>query len=115
MFKNLMFMSTTVGLCTAMATADVTIEQVAPEQSVVILSVKNVQASIDRLKESKLWDLWEAPQIVNLRKQYIEPMTEEIEDLLNELGVVKDTLNLPQGAVGLSDFALTPEEFGDAI
>ena len=114
MFKNLMLLSVPVGLCTVMATADVTIDQLAPEQSVVILSVKNVQASMDRLKESKLWDLWEAPQIVNLRKQYIEPMTEEIEELLKELGVEMDTLTLPQGGVGLSIFALTPQEFGDA-
>lgn len=114
MFKNLILLSIPVGLCTAMATADVTIDQLAPEQSVVILSVKNVQASMDRLKESKLWDLWEAPQIVNLRKQYIEPMTEEIEELLKELGIEMDTLTLPQGGVGLSIFALTPQEFGDA-
>ncbi len=97
-----------------MATADVNIEQLAPEQSVVVLNIKNVQASIDRLKETNLWELWEAPQIVNLRKQYIEPMTENVEELLKELGVEKDTLTLPQGGVGFSMFALTPEEFGDA-
>ena len=114
MFKNLMHLTIPVGLCTAMATADVTIEQVAPEKSVVILSVKNVQASIDRLKDTKLWELWEAPQIGKLRKQYIEPLTENIEELLKELGVEKDTLTLPQSGVGLSIFALTPEEFGDA-
>lgn len=114
MFKNLMLLSLPLSLCTAIATADVNIDQFAPEQSVVIVSVSNVQASLDRLKETKLWDLWEAPQLRALRKEYIEPMTKNIEDLLTELGVEKDTLTLPQGGVGLSIFSLTPEEFGDA-
>ena len=111
MIKNLAVWLSVISLCSASALADGLIEQRAPEDSVVIVSVDNVAASLDRLRQSKLWELWEAPQIKQLRLDVLKQFTEELNETLEQLGVEKDTLAVPQGSVGLAIYPLTPEDF----
>ena len=111
MIKNLAVWLSVISLCSASAFADGLIEQRAPEDSVVIVSVDNVAASLDRLRQSKLWELWEAPQIKQLRVDVMKQFTEQIDQTLEQLGVEKDTLVAPQGSVGFAFFPLTPADF----
>ncbi len=111
MIKNLAVWLSVISLCSASAFADGLIEQRAPEDSVVIVSVDNVAASLDRLRQSKLWELWEAPQIKLLRVDVMKQFTEQIDQTLEQLGLEKDTLVAPQGSVGLAIYPLTPEDF----
>ena len=111
MIKNLAVWLSVICLCSASAFADGLIEQRAPEDSIVIVSVDNVAASIDRLRESKLWELWDAPQIKKLRVDVMKQLTEQIDETLEQLGVEEDTLTVPQGSVGFALFPLTPDDF----
>ena len=115
MIKNLAIWSFVVGLCSASALADRLIEQLAPEDSVVIVSVDNVAASLDRLRQSKLWELWEVPQIKQLRLDVIKQLTEQLDETLQKLGVETDTLVAPQGSVGFALFPLTPDDFEEPL
>ncbi|MCH8260036.1 MAG: hypothetical protein IIC46_07505 [Planctomycetes bacterium] len=108
--KNLTIGSIIAGLCSASSYAQPSIEQLAPPDSVVIVSVSNVAASLDRLQQTKLWELWETPQVQQLRADFIEQLTERIDEMLEQLGVEKDTLVPPQGALGFALFPITPED-----
>ena len=108
--KNLTIGSIIAGLCSASSYAQPSIEQLAPEDSVVIVSVSNLAASVDRLQQTKLWELWETPQVQQLRADFIKQLTEHIDEMLQQLGVEKDTLVPPQGALGFALFPLTPED-----
>ena len=110
MIKNLMIGSIIAGLCGASSFAQPSIEQLAPEDSVVIVSVSNLAASVDRLKQTKLWELWKTPQVEQLRADLVKQLTEQIDEMLQQLGVEKDTLVPPQGALGWALFPLTPED-----
>ena len=110
MIKNLTIGSIIAGLCSASSYAQPSIEQLAPQDSVVIVSVSNVAASVDRLQQTKLWELWETPQVQQLRTDFIKQLTEQIDEMLQQLGVEKDTLVPPQGALGFALFPLTPED-----
>ncbi len=113
MIKNLAVWFPVVSLCGASAFADGLIEQRAPEDSIVIVSVDNVAASLDRLRESKLWELWDAPQIKQLRVDLMKQLTEQLDEMLEQLGVEKDTLTVPQGSVGFALYPLTPQDMED--
>ncbi|MEE9131607.1 MAG: hypothetical protein V3T84_16450 [Phycisphaerales bacterium] len=110
MIKNLTIGSIIAGLCSASSYAQPSIEQLAPQDSVVIVSVSNVAASVDRLQQTKLWELWKTPQVEQLRADLVKQLTEHIDEMLQQLGVEKDTLVPPQGALGLALFPLTPED-----
>ncbi len=110
MIKNLTIGSIIAGLCSASSYAQPSIEQLAPQDSVVIVSVSNVAASVERLQQTKLWELWETPQVQQLRADFIKQLTEQIDEMLQQLGVEKDTLVPPQGALGFALFPLTPDD-----
>ncbi|MEE8153982.1 MAG: hypothetical protein V3T53_03360 [Phycisphaerales bacterium] len=110
MIKNLTIGSIIAGLCSASLYAQPSIGQLAPPDSVVIVSVSNVAASVDRLQKTKLWDLWKTPQVEKLRADFVMQLTEHIDEMLQQLGVEKDTLVPPQGALGWALFPLTPED-----
>jgi len=109
--KNLAVWLPVISLCSASAFADGLIEDRAPEDSIVIVSIDNVAASLDRLRESKLWELWDAPQIKQLRLDVMKQFTEELDEMLEQLGVEKDMLAVPQGSVGFALYPLTPDDF----
>ncbi len=108
--KNLTIGSIIAGLCSASLYAQPSIEQLAPPDSVVIVSVSNVAASVDRLQQTKLWELWKTPQVEQLRTDLVKQMTEHIDEMLQQLGVEKDTLVVPQGSVGFALYPLTPQD-----
>ena len=110
MIKNLMIGSIIAGLCSASSSAQPLIEQLAPPDSVVIVSVSNLAASVERLKQTKLWELWKTPQVEQLRADLVKQMTEHIDQMLQQLGVEKDTLVPPQGALGWALFPLPPAD-----
>ncbi|MCZ6850997.1 MAG: hypothetical protein O7F17_05090, partial [Planctomycetota bacterium] len=76
----------------------------------MIVSVSNVAASVDRLQQTKLWELWNTPQVEKLRADFVKQLTEHIDEMMQQLGVEKDTLVPPQGALGWALFPLTPED-----
>ena len=111
--KNLTIGSIIAGLCSASSYAQPSIEQLAPQDSVVIVSVSNLAASLDRLQQTKLWELWKTPQVEQLRADLVKQLTEHIDEMLQQLGVEKDTLVPPQGALGFALFPLTPEDLDE--
>ncbi|MCI0630194.1 MAG: hypothetical protein L0Y44_06010 [Phycisphaerales bacterium] len=94
------------------AAAQTTIEKIAPEKTVFIAGTKKAQTMIEHLKATGLWSLWQSEQLKSLRADAMKTMATDIEQMLEDLGVEKDTLVAPNGAVGVALFAATDHELG---
>jgi hypothetical protein len=98
--------SLALGVTAAAATAaPPSIERLAPDDSVLIVSIDNFQQSLDRFKKTQMWALWQSEQIQALVTEPLETCSEEIDQALQDLGLDADALSLPQGPIG---FALFP-------
>ncbi|HWB19221.1 MAG TPA: hypothetical protein VG711_02890, partial [Phycisphaerales bacterium] len=99
----------TISSVTAAGFAQHSIDQLAPDNSIAVLSVKSVSKMQDRLKNTGLWALWESDQTKDMLKQYMKKMNMTEEDMekhltetLNELGLEKDDVVYPTGHIGIS-------------
>jgi hypothetical protein len=89
-----------------------TIEKLAPENTVFIIGAKGVNASIERMKRTGLWELWENEKMKAMWTELIEAVQEDLAEGFKELGVDKDTLTAPTGAVGLAVFPVPDPDLG---
>lgn len=113
MIKHLLLISSlSISLSTRLASAQTTIEKVAPENSVVIAGIANVSTMMERLKRTGLWAMWNDEKIKSLREQQFKDMTEQINKTMEELGVDKDSLVPPTGPVGVAVFPLVNPDTG---
>ncbi len=104
----------TVGLCAAPALGQLTIERIAPENSVMIVGVPNVQLTQERFQRTALYDLWNSEEMKQFREDDMTGLAEEFYTFLDELGVNRDELSMPTGAMGFAMFPVIDEELGQA-
>lgn len=101
-----------LGLSTTGLFAQVSIENVVPENSVMIASVHNVDATMKRLERTRLYELWKHDSFASLRGDAMEDMVKELHETMRELGMDPEQLACPSGSVGIAMFPLTDPELG---
>lgn len=112
MFKpRFIVASLALGL-TALASAQTTIEKVAPENTVFILGADSVTASFDRLKRTGLWDVWESDKMQAALKDMLKEMSDDINEAMKDLGVEEDSLVPPTGPTGVAVFPIMDKDLG---
>lgn len=104
--------SLVVGLCAAPAYAQLTIERIAPENSVMVMGMPNAQLSRERFERTPLFELWKSDAMKELREQDFTGATDALQEFLDELGVDRNELSLPTGAMGMAMFSVIDEELG---
>ena len=113
MIKKLTLLSLALGLPGAGSTAaPPTIERLAPTNSVFIAGINSTKQSIDRVKRTPLWSLWESDEFKALRTRCLEQVNGDLDEFFEELGVERDTLVPPSGAAGLAVFPVRDREIG---
>ncbi|MCH8342999.1 MAG: hypothetical protein IH983_03325 [Planctomycetes bacterium] len=115
MFRNVIICLLSIVLGPVVIFAGPTIDDLAPNDSVFVASVKNVQDSLERLKRTQLWALWESDQVKALRAEAVEKCTRKLDELLEELGVEEGSLVPPQGTVGIAVFPVMQEDLDATV
>ena len=88
----------------AVSAASPTIDRLAPENSIVIVSVDDFEQAMTRFKRTGMWALWKSDEIQAMVTEPIEEFKKEIDELLEELELDEDDLVEPQGPVGFAFF-----------
>lgn len=89
-----------------------TIEKMAPKDTIFVMSVANAEKAMDHLKETGFWALWESEELAETREQFIDEFDQGVTEMFEELGVDKESLSPPTGALGMALFAVTDEDSG---
>ncbi|MCH6550717.1 MAG: hypothetical protein IH804_01720 [Planctomycetes bacterium] len=93
MIKKLTLLSLALGLPGAgLTAAPPTIERLAPTNSVFIAGINSTKQSIDRLKRTPLWSLWESDEFKALRTRCLEQVNGDLDEFFAKNGIK------PQGA-----------------
>lgn len=96
----------------AASAADVTIEQLAPRESIIVFGAKNVAQTIERAKTTPLWGLWMSEDMKSTREDFLKEFNEGIVDMYKELGVEEGSLVPPKGAAGGAVFTVIDDDLG---
>jgi len=88
------------------------IEKLVPDKTVVLVGVKNMDGTMERMKKTGLWQLWDNPKMKDAFASTLKDMTTDLDKMYEELGVEKDSLVPPSGAVGFAMFSVMNEELG---
>jgi hypothetical protein len=97
---------------TAAASAEPRIDRLAPQDSVFIISVRNLGATIERAKATPLWSLWQSEEMTGVREQFNKDYQEAIKEMFEEVGFEGERFPMPTGPVGLAMFPVMNEELG---
>ncbi|MDY7107770.1 MAG: hypothetical protein SYC29_03955 [Planctomycetota bacterium] len=84
--------------------------ELAPESTILVMGVSSAQSTLERLKRTPMWELWQSEQMLEMRAEVAEEMEEGIDEMLQELGLERDTVQPPTGALGLAVFMVEDEE-----
>jgi hypothetical protein len=103
-------LSAVVGLGATTSFAQVTIERLAPENSIVIAGIDDFQKTLKAVKGTPLWALWESEEISEMLREPLEDIHEEFDDALEELDLDQDDISWPQGPVGVAVFPGSPND-----
>lgn len=98
------------GTLVAPAAAQLTIEQIAPENTVIVAGSDNVQTLMDDVQRTKLWDLWKSDEIQDLTKDFFEEFAQNMTKMYEDLGVEEGTLVHPKGPAGIALYTVTDEQ-----
>ncbi len=109
-FKHMIVLSAVIGLGATSSFAQVTIERLAPENSIVVTGIDDFQKSLKTLKSTPLWGLWESDEISEMLHEPLADMHDEFGAALDELGLDQDDLSWPQGPVGLAIYPGSPDD-----
>jgi hypothetical protein len=90
--------------------ADVVIEQLAPESSILVVGATNVRQSLDQLKKTPVWDMIMSEELRPQREEMVKEFTTHIDEMVEELGVDKDSIQMPTGPGGLAVYTAMDEE-----
>ena len=104
MIKHIWICPLVFGGAAGTAVAQPSIEDLAPEDSVLIVSVSDFQRSLDRFKRTHLWGLWRSRQVRAMFQEPLRELNDELDDVLEDIGVDRDALVTPTGSVGLAVF-----------
>ena len=115
MIKNLCVWSISIGVAATAVPAQPTIDRLAPADSVFLANLSNVKRSMERLKGTQLWTLWQSAEVMGLREEIIEACEEHLNELFEELGVDQETLPLPQGDLGVALFPVESQVGGVSV
>jgi hypothetical protein len=88
------------------------IRDLAPEGTVFIAGVENMDASIDRLKSTGLWELWKTPQMQELYGGMMDMMSMGMDEAMEDVGLEEEHIGLPTGSAGIAVFAVMDNETG---
>ncbi|MHC4946669.1 MAG: hypothetical protein ACYTG1_00190 [Planctomycetota bacterium] len=92
--------------------ADVSIDRLAPESTILLLSVDDASRFGERMKRTSLWELWQTDEMQALWREPLEEMHEGLDELVQELDIERDDLSAPKGAVGLAMFPVRDQATG---
>ena len=109
-FKHMTVLSAVVGLGATSGFAQVTIERLAPQNSIVVTGIDDFQKSLKALKSTPLWALWESDEISEMLHDPLADLHDEFGEVLDELGLDEDDLSWPQGPVGLAIYPGSPDD-----
>ncbi len=115
MIKNLCLWSISIGVTATAVPAQPTIDRLAPADSVFLANLSSVQRSMERLKGTQLWTLWQSAEVMGLREKIIEACEEHLDEFFEELGVDQETLPLPQGDLGVAVFPVESQAGGVSV
>lgn len=97
-------------ICLSPAFAQTTIEKIAPESAVLVVGSKKLDNLREHFKQTPLWTLWQTDEIAKLRAEFVKNLGEGMDEMFQELGVEKETLVFPAGAVGFTLFTTRDPE-----
>lgn len=102
-------------LCAPIVRADdkpSAIDLLAPENSVLVVGAKNLAASMDSLKATRLWDLWQSEHGQKMRDKFDEGMKDMLKEMSDDLEMELEELPMPTGAAGFAWFTVTDDDTG---
>jgi len=88
------------------------IDQLAPENSVLVVGATNVAESMERLKATRLWDFWQGPDGKSMREKFDEGMKELLEEMSTDLEMEVEEFPMPTGAAGFAMFSVEDDDTG---
>ncbi len=109
-FKHMTVLSAVIGLGATSSWAQVTIERLAPRNSIVVSGVADFQRTLKAVKSTPLWALWESDEISEMFHDPLVDMRDEFGEALEELDIDLDDLSWPQGPVGLAIYPGSPDD-----
>ncbi len=89
---------------------DLTIADLAPRNSVLVVGVDDfgaMQASFDK---TGLRDIWDEPSVQRWFEQSTREMTQQLTDMLQSIDAKREDLSMPTGAAGFALWMVEPEE-----
>lgn len=112
MKKQLGLMMLLVGSLTLETLAQISIEHIAPENTVFVVGADNVEMTITRARQTKLWEIWESDEFKELTEEFTDEFTQHLAEMYKELGVEEGSLTPPTGPAGLAAYTVMNEETG---
>ena len=110
MKRHILTVVATSAALAAPVSAQVTIDRIAPENSILVLGADSVQGLLDNAQRTQLWALWQSKEIRDLTKEFVEEFAQGMADMYEELGVEDGTLVHPQGPAGAALYTVTDEQ-----
>ncbi|MDZ4752958.1 MAG: hypothetical protein SGJ11_00495 [Phycisphaerae bacterium] len=99
-------------LGTAASAADLlSIKRLAPEKSILIMGIDDIGATRTRFQKTPMAAWWESKEVQAESKKWREDFDKGVEEMTQELGVDRDTVQWPASA-GFAMFAEMNEETG---
>ncbi|MGA1401266.1 MAG: hypothetical protein ACO38P_12865, partial [Phycisphaerales bacterium] len=95
----------------AMAAPPLSIRDVAPKSSAIVVGGDDLKAAWTRLQETPLWGLWSSEEMQAAIKPVLEELREASKEMATELGRPDDELAMP-ASFGLAIFTQMDEEIG---
>ncbi|GAB4550138.1 MAG: hypothetical protein Tsb0013_11740 [Phycisphaerales bacterium] len=100
----------TLSLCAGAAAQDLTIADIAPENTFLVVGVDDASTALASFKKTGGWKLLNDPEIAEwLEDQFAEPM-EQLEGFLETIDASTDDLAEPTGMMGLAAWLNPPME-----
>jgi hypothetical protein len=99
-----------LGLAAVAVAETPSIEQLAPNKTILLMGVNNTQTTMERLKRTSLWELWRSDDLADFRSGLKEQMESGMKEMLDELGLDEESVQPPTGGLGVALFAVQDEE-----
>lgn len=91
-----------LALAASAATAGVTIAEVAPKNSVLVISIDDASATIDAFNRTGYRHVWDEPSVQKWIEESLGEMFKQAAADLQKLGIEKDQIKRPVGPCGLA-------------
>lgn len=94
------------------AFADVTIDQIVPEDAVFVVSAPDISTTMERFEQTPLFDMFQHDDMARIWNDTAEDIGTEFTEWLTKIGMSEDDVNWPQHAAGLALFLAMNEDLG---